>query len=615
MDHMNISRFSIAGRLTILAGILLLSFSVAANAEETTLQSGNETIDMKALVALYIIGSDLETNDNDATEGILDILSGYEKAGSADPGIIIAYGGSKKPGWEGMTIATIEQLKQDLQDETIGNEDLYEYRDPDANMGSKESLKTFLSWIRDSYESEKRYLIFSDHGGGWDGFGSDENFDNAGMSIQDISGALEETGFKADLIGFDACLMGAIEVAKAISPYSPLLVGSEESEPGEGWKYEGWIAMITQDPLTDPVVIGKAIIDGYMEQEAKGKTLSLIDTTKTGDLINTLDMFGEELSTDELAGTSEFASAYRNLNSFGGESVSVDLTDLAESLQTAFPQLSEDAGAILEQISPVVLYERHDPELSFATGLSIMSPENMTPEEYTDAGEGVSLGQGWDNAYVSLLQFLSDSAEDVTLEKGGDNGYEFNDPSGYAVVYAAYFMVGDGEWIIGTQPVSPDEDGSFPVPEWDGQWFMIQNADYPESGIIPAFETVETYEDGTILLRAPVLVNQDEAFFEVETDGKNVEYVEIIPYTTDSEGDCMLGNSNEPEPGDVITTNTDGSPKQESITWTEETSVVFSVLPDGEYAVGLVVDQLTGSEEYVVDRYVTISDRQIVSSP
>lgn len=612
---MNISWFSIAGRLVILAGLLFLPISVAANAEETTLPEGDETVNTKALVALYIIGSDLETNDNDATEGIQDILSGYEKAGSADPVIIIAYGGSKKPGWEGMTFATIEQLKQDLKDETIGNEDLYEYHDTDANMGSKESLKTFLSWIGDSYESEKRYLIFSDHGGGWNGFGSDENFDNAGMSIQDISGALEETGFKADLIGFDACLMGAIEVANAISPYSPLLVGSEESEPGEGWKYEGWIAMIAQDPQTDPVTIGKAIIDGYMEQEGKGKTLSLIDTTKTGDLVTTLDLFGEELSTGELAGTREFASAYRNLNSFGAESISVDLACLAESLQTVFPQLSEDAGAILEQVSPVVLYERHDPELSFATGLSIMSPENMTLEEYTDAGEGVSLGPGWDNAYVSLLQFLSDSAEGVTLEKGEDNRYEFDDPSGYAMVYAAYFMVGDGEWIIGTYPVSPDEDGSFPTPEWDGEWFMIQNADSPESGIIPAFETVETYEDGTMLLRAHVLVNQNEAFLEIETDGNSVEYVEIIPFTTDSEGGIMFGNSYEPEPGDEITTNTEGSPNQESITWTEETSVVFSVLPDGEYAVGLVVDQLTGSKEYVVDRYVTISDRQIVSTP
>lgn len=614
---MRLSWLNGTGRCGVVAMILLFSLLISvAIADEASPVADNTTGQVKALVALYMIGSDLETEENDITDGIQEIIQGYGDANPDDLEIIVSYGGSKKPGWEGMTIASSQQLKQDLQDGIIGNEALYAYHDPDADMGSKEGLNTFLSWIGEKYTSEKRFLIFSDHGGGWGGFGSDENHDKSGLFLSDISGALNESGYTADLIGFDACLMGEIEVAKAISPYSPLLVGSEETVPGDGWKYEGWISTLAKDPLTDPKVIGKAIVDQFMEREVKGKTLSLIDTTKIADLTGALGSFGEELSNAELSGTKEFASAYRNLSSFGSASTSVDLSGLAVSLGQVFPRFSGEADAIREQVNAVVLYERHDPELSYATGISIMSPDNMTPEDYSGAGEGVTLAPGWDTAYLSLLQFLSGTAGSISLQKTGNNRYEFSDPSGYATVDVAYFRVENGEKrLIGTEPLTPDEDGMYTVPEWDGRWLMIQDNSSSGTGILPAFETVETNDDGTIILRAPVLVNQNEAYLEVETDGKKVESLDLVPYSTDSEGNTMYGNSYEPEPGDVITIGTEGS--SESITWTGETIVTYSTLPDGEYAVGLYVDQMTGPEEYVADRYFSLSDGVIqeISSP
>ena len=38
-----------------------------------------------------------------------------------------------------------------------------------------------------------------------------------------------------DLVGFDACLMASVEVAKIIEPHAKYMIASEEVEPGHGW--------------------------------------------------------------------------------------------------------------------------------------------------------------------------------------------------------------------------------------------------------------------------------------------------------------------------------------------------------------------------------------------
>ena len=51
-------------------------------------------------------------------------------------------------------------------------------------------------------------------------------------------------GKKLDVIGFDACLMSMLEVGYAMRDVGNTLVGSEELEPGPGWKYDDWLRSI-----------------------------------------------------------------------------------------------------------------------------------------------------------------------------------------------------------------------------------------------------------------------------------------------------------------------------------------------------------------------------------
>ena len=87
------------------------------------------------LMGIYMVGSDLESEDGFGTEDIIQMVNGYQGADSDALTLLIAYGGAYTPEWSGMTIADIQDLKIDIGDGIIGNDDHYLYRDRDANMG------------------------------------------------------------------------------------------------------------------------------------------------------------------------------------------------------------------------------------------------------------------------------------------------------------------------------------------------------------------------------------------------------------------------------------------------------------------------------------------------
>ena len=61
-----------------------------------------------------------------------------------------------------------------------------------------------------------------------------------------------------DMIGFDACFMASIEVAKVISPYANYMIASEEAEPGHGWL---WSEVIRAYEHEDSIVeAGKRMV-------------------------------------------------------------------------------------------------------------------------------------------------------------------------------------------------------------------------------------------------------------------------------------------------------------------------------------------------------------------
>ena len=95
-----------------------------------------------------------------------------------------------------------------------------------------------------------------------------------GLSMQEIDNALgaivADTGIGIfELVGFDACLMGQLEVMSAVAPHARYAVGSEESEPALGWGYAGFLRALQRRPVHDRRELGQAIVDSYVVHDIR----------------------------------------------------------------------------------------------------------------------------------------------------------------------------------------------------------------------------------------------------------------------------------------------------------------------------------------------------------
>lgn len=69
---------------------------------------------------------------------------------------------------------------------------------------------------------------------------------------------------KIDILGMDACLMSMLEVAYQMRDLAEFSVGSEETEPGEGWPYDRILAALAAKPAMTPEEFSKTIVSQYL---------------------------------------------------------------------------------------------------------------------------------------------------------------------------------------------------------------------------------------------------------------------------------------------------------------------------------------------------------------
>lgn len=83
-----------------------------------------------------------------------------------------------------------------------------------------------------------------------------------------------------DLYASDACLMQMAEVAYELRNYAPLVIGSEETEPAEGWPYHYFLAGLKTAALT-PENVAAAAVQGfrrYYSESGEKVTISALYT-------------------------------------------------------------------------------------------------------------------------------------------------------------------------------------------------------------------------------------------------------------------------------------------------------------------------------------------------
>jgi len=153
--------------------------------------------------------------------------------------------------------------------------------------------------------TKEYFILFSDHGSGYGGFGGDDNkMRRLGQKNNEILSALENALASVpgapdvfDIIGFDACLMmafGALdEFGTRITKY---MLASEAVEPLHGWAFE---PLSNVDSALD---LAKDIHENYLTQTQNTdhdtpKTLAIVDTSKFEVFRDSLEYLSAELKS------------------------------------------------------------------------------------------------------------------------------------------------------------------------------------------------------------------------------------------------------------------------------------------------------------------------------
>lgn len=282
-------------------------------------------------------------------------------------------------------------------DKSIVNSQLIQDLGP-TDMAQPTTLKDFIHWATDNYTAEHYLLVLWDHGRGWrtrtlapqavqrevksifidDSSGSE-------MSLLGLQQALEQSP-RTDILLFDACLMGMLEVAYSVRDCSEIMIASEENVSVQGQPYDGFLSKLTADSQTTPEALSRRIVDDYMDY------YSAFSGTFTLSAVNLLMLDDVVSSADQLAGTilanmsdvrTEVQLAQENTQPFdydkGEYHYYRDLYDFARLVNenvVSNAAVRSASDKLMSAVDSAVIYERSQgSNVAHSHGMSIYLPD------------------------------------------------------------------------------------------------------------------------------------------------------------------------------------------------------------------------------------------------
>ncbi len=82
-------------------------------------------------------------------------------------------------------------------------------------------------------------------------------------------------GKRFEIVSFDACLMGMVEVMHELRNDARYGIGSAKTEPGDGWPYDKFLAPLVADPTMDGEGLGRIIVDEYTKHYARTNAMAV----------------------------------------------------------------------------------------------------------------------------------------------------------------------------------------------------------------------------------------------------------------------------------------------------------------------------------------------------
>jgi clostripain len=291
----------------------------------------------------------------------------------------------------------------------------------EANMGDPNVLQDFVDWAITNYPAKHYALSIWNHGGGWRKIQdrlieraraiksraepvsgeSDsavaravcwDDTDNDVLHMKEVQQALEgakqrieersNTTVKLDIVGFDACVMGMIEVAYAIRNVANYMVASEYFEPNNGWPYDTVLADLTATPTLTPKDLAGIIVTKYFDSYPgeSGITQSAIDMSKLNTVVSKINNLTAKANTewDKLKTARENTIVYHDPYCYTGTYWGADLRHFAANVNSNATSTDIKTAAIELQnaLDDMVVNELHSSDQDGSHGVAIYFPED-----------------------------------------------------------------------------------------------------------------------------------------------------------------------------------------------------------------------------------------------
>ena len=272
----------------------------------------------------------------------------------------------------------------------------------EIDSGDPKLAAKFAEWAVKKFPAQHYMVTYWDHGSGLfggkvptptRGFVWDDN--GTHMKTKDLTtimgAAAKAAGKPIDLFGFDACLMGHLEMAYQGKGSTSYMVASQELEPGKGWDYKHWVGALCANPAWNGAQLGKAMVEGYLASYSPGgsagqvaeATLSTVDVNMvTGKLTQALNTFADVLVAAYPANKAALDSLRAQTAMFENR----DCADLGDFLKlvkgSALPANVKAAAADVEKVYNQAVVANggiNGTAHRKATGMSIYFPTPTQP--------------------------------------------------------------------------------------------------------------------------------------------------------------------------------------------------------------------------------------------
>jgi hypothetical protein len=316
-----------------------------------------------------------------------------------------------------------------------------------VNTGDPKRLMEFIKWGVRAYPADHYALVLWNHGQGWDDTDiyADERHrrlrrlasgpirhaffhapvrraltnatrdvqlrailldDNAKdfLDNQEMKKVLADTKKllkrKLDVFGMDACLMAMAEVGYQVRESAEFMVGSEQTEPLEGWPYSTILAGLAKKPTMSPGDLAALAVDRYLASYTRDSvTQSACDLSKADALATAVVGLAQVLraNMDDAATRQRILAARTQAQSYEVAD-NIDLVDFCSLLAQASPesQIADRCRDVIgaAQSGYVLAQGYKGRDLKDSHGVAIYFPLQAVSPLY--AGLDFSKKTGWD---------------------------------------------------------------------------------------------------------------------------------------------------------------------------------------------------------------------------